>query len=252
MKNIFYLMIGVALLMVSCQKIDNWDEPGSRLYGNVIDTYTGTNLAMDQNDWQIRIIDRDWEKKNNSVSQFQSLAVMKDGVYNNSKLFPSTYDMIPYDGPFWPVDTVKGVVLEKETQQDFKVTPYLQVLNFTATLTGTSLTLNCTVKAPLLMNGTVALPNLYEVKPFLSLTTFCGNSNYINIAEYNNLRKQINRTWAAELANLKLPANSDAISYTMGPLPVKSGYTYYVRVGANVNALSRRYNYSPIVKVVVP
>jgi hypothetical protein len=153
MKNIFYLMIGVALLMASCQKIDNWDAPASRLYGNVIDTYTGTNLAMDQNDWQIRIIDRDWEKKNNSVAQYQSLAVMKDGVYNNSKLFPSTYDMIPYDGPFWPVDTVKGVVLEKEKQQDFKVTPYLQLLNFTATLTGTSLSLTCTVKAPASCSG---------------------------------------------------------------------------------------------------
>lgn len=250
MKNIFYLVFGAALLLLaSCQKIDNWDEPGARLYGNVIDTYTGKNLLMDNNDWQIRIIDRTWEKMNpGTVAQYQTLAVMQDGAYNNSKLFSATYDMLPYDGPFWPVDTVRGVVLDKETKQDFKVTPYLQVTDLTTSLVGTGLTLTCTVKAPII----TGLPNLYEVKPFLSLTTFCGNSNYINIAEYNNLRKQINRTWAAELINLKLPATNDAISYTMGPLPVKSGYTYYVRVGANVNALSRRYNYSPIVKVVVP
>ena len=244
MKNIFYLIFGAALLaLASCQKIDNWDAPGSRLYGNVIDTYTGKNLAMDQNDWQIRIIDRTWEKMHpGTVAQYQTLAVMKDGVYNNNRLFSGTYDMLPYDGPFWPVDTVKGVVLDKETQQDFKVTPYLQVSNINATLVGNNLTLTCNVKAPII----TGLPNFYEVKPFLSLTTFCGNSNYINIAEYNNLRKSINKSWAAEVGT------ADNKDYTIGPLPVKSGYTYYVRVGANVNALSRRYNYSPIVKVVVP
>lgn len=244
MKNILYLMLGATLLfLASCQKIDNWDAPGARLYGKVIDSYTNENLVMDQNDWQIRIWDKTWEIENpGTVAQFQSLAVMMDGVYNHSKLFPGTYNMLPYDGPFWPVDTVRGVVLEKETQQDFKVTPYLQVLNFTATLSGTNLTLNCTVKAPII----TGLPNLYEVKGFLSLTTFCGNSNYINIGEYNNLRKQINKTWAAEVGT------ADSKNYSLGPFPVKSGYTYYVRIGANVNALSRRYNYSPIVKVVVP
>jgi hypothetical protein len=199
---------------------------------------------MDQNDWQIRIWDKTWEEKNpGTVAQYQSLAVMRDGVYNNSKLFPGTYYMLPYDGPFWPVvDTVKNVVLESETQQNFKVTPYLQILNFNATLNGTNLTLTCTVKAPII----TGLPNLYEVKGFLSLTTFCGNSNYINIGDYNNLRKQINKTWAAEVGT----ANSK--DYTLGPYVVKPGYTYYVRIGANVNALSRRYNYSPIIKVVVP
>ena len=243
MKNILYFLSGAALLfLASCQKIDNWDEPNARLYGNVIDSYTGQNLMMDQNDWQIRIIDRTWEEKNGTVAQYQNLAVQKDGVYNNSKLFPGTYDMIPYDGPFWPVDTVKGVILKDETKQDFTVTPYLQVLNFKATLSGTNLTLSCTVKAPVI----TGLPNFYEVKGFLSLTTFCGNSNYINIGDYNNLRKSINKTWAAEVGT------GDSKDYTLGPYPVKSGYTYYVRIGANVNALSRRYNYSPIVKVVVP
>jgi hypothetical protein len=244
MKNILYLMLGATLLfLASCQKIDNWDAPGARLYGNVIDSYTGTNLAMDQNDWQIRIWDKTWETKNpGTVAQYQSLAVMMDGSYNNTKLFSGTYYMLPYDGPFWPVDTVRGVVLEKETQQDFTVTPYLQVLNFNATLSDTLLTLTCTVKAPVI----TGLPNFYEVKGFLSLTTFCGNANYINFGDYNNLRKQINKTWAAEVG----AANSK--DYTLGPYKLKRHYTYYVRIGANVNALSRRYNYSPILKVVVP
>jgi hypothetical protein len=170
--------------------------------------------------------------------------------------------MLPYDGPFWPVDTVKAVVLNKETQQDFKVTPYLQVLDAAVTVGGTALaptlTFTCNVKAPVV----TGLPNLYEVRPFLSLTTFCGNSNNISIAEYTtsqsstsataSARRSINRTWAAELTARALPANSEKIPYTMGPLPVKPGYTYYVRLGANVNALSRKFNYSPIIKVVVP
>ena len=83
--------------------------------------------------------------------------------------------------------------------------------------------------------------------PFLSLTTFCGNSNYINIGEYTNKKIQIRKSWASAVGT-----SDTSGTYTIGPLPVKAGYTYYVRVGANVNALSRRYNYSPIVKVVVP
>ena len=107
MKNILYLIFGATLLMLaSCQKIDNWDAPNARIYGNVIDSYTGENLVMDNNDWQIRIWDKTWEEMNpGTVAQYQSLAVMRDGVYNNTKLFPGTYNMLPYDGPFWPADT---------------------------------------------------------------------------------------------------------------------------------------------------
>lgn len=247
MKKIFYLVIGAAMLsLASCVKIDNWAAPGSQFSGNVIDSYTGQNLVIDQNDWSIRIWEKTWTA---SVAQYQSIPIKADGTYNNTKLFPGTYDMLAYGGPFWPCDTIKGVVLGTSTQQDFTVTPYLQVLNFTATLTGTSLTLTCNLKAP----RVTGLKDLYDVKAFLSLTTFCGNSNYINIAEYNNLRKQINRSWAAELAAQTPPLTGDTgPTYSIGPLPVKSGYTYYVRVGASVNDANRKYNYSPIVQVVVP
>ncbi len=91
------------------------------------------------------------------------------------------------------------------------------------------------------------LPNLVEIKPFLSLNQFCGATNYINVAEYNDKRKQINRSWTDEVGDGE---TSDV--YSIGPLPVKAGYTYYVRLGANVNDANRKYNYTEIIKIDVP
>jgi hypothetical protein len=234
-------MMGAALLcLASCLGIDNWDAPDAHFYGRVIDAYTGENLLSSQNDWSIRIWERTWTE---GEPNYQSLSVKQDGSYNNTKLFAGTYDMLPYGGPFWPCDTVKNVALKKSHEQDFTVTPYLQVLDFNATLNGTELTLTCRLKAP----RRDGLPDLYEIKPFLSLTTFCGNSNYINIAEYNDKRIQVNKSWQAEVGD-----KDTSNPYTIGPLPVKSGYTYYVRIGAAVNDANRKHNYSGIVKVTVP
>jgi hypothetical protein len=222
--------------------IDNWDEPDARFHGRIIDAYTGENLMTSQDEWSIRIWETSWK---DGIPNYQSLSVMQDGSYNNTKLFAATYDMLPYGGPFWPCDTVKNVVLKKTVEQDFTVTPYLQVIDFKTSLNGTNLILSCRLKAPR-RNG---LPDLFEIKPFISLTSFCGNGNnsYININEYNNKRIQINKSWEAEVGDADTSG-----TYNVGPLPVKSGYTYYVRLGAAVNDANRKYNYSPIVKVTVP
>ncbi len=226
--------------VTSCLKIDNWAEPDVRVHGRVIDSYTGENLLSSQGDWGIRIWEKTWTE---SVANPQSLSVKQDGSYNNSKLFAGTYDMLPYGGPFWPVDTVKGVVLNGNTEQDFTVTPYLRLTDFEVSLNGLRLTLKCRLNAPI----RTGLPNLVEVKPFLSLNTFSGATNYIDIPEYNNQRRQINKSWQEEVGD----AETSGV-YTIGPLPVKAGYTYYVRLGANVNDANRKYNYTEIIKVEVP
>ena len=243
MKKITYILFGMTLLgLSSCYKKDNWAAPDARVYGNIIDFYTKKALLTSQNDWTIRIWERSWTA---SVPVNQNIPVKQDGTYNNNKLFAGTYDMLPYGGPFWPVvDTAKNVVYTKDgVQQDFTVTPYLQVVDLTTSVVGTDLTLTCHLKAP----KRTGLPNIVEVKPFISLTDFVGESNYINIAEYNNKRIQINKSWNTENGDV-----DTSKLYTIGPLPLKSGYTYNVRVGANVNDAYRKYNYSEIKQVVVP
>ena len=243
MKKITYIVLGMTLLgFSSCFKKDNWAEPEARIYGNVIDFYTKKPLLTSQNDWSIRIWERSWTE---STPINQNIPIKQDGSYNNSKLFAGTYDMLPFGGAFWPTtDTVKNVAFSANSAaQDFVVTPYLQVVDLTTTLSGTNLTLTCRLKAP----KRVGLPNMVEVKPYLSLTEFVGESNYINIGEYNNRRIQINKSWIDENGDVETSK-----LYTIGPLPVKSGYTYNVRVGANVNDANRKYNYSEIKEVVVP
>jgi len=270
MKKIVYLLFGIALLsLASCMGIDNWQEPDCTFYGTVIDSYTGQPLLASQNDWQIRIWERTWTGHEGGATTQQDLPIKQDGTYQNTKLFAGTYDMLPYDGPFWPVDTVKKVVLKGSVKQDFTVTPYLQIIDFKATL-GTydfgtpsapkirpSITFTCKLKAP----KRTGLPNLRYIQAFLSRTTFCGNgqNSRIDIGEYNSGpdgsrgRIDINRSWAAEMTANGLDPNGDTSKqYTIGPLPVNSQYTYYVRVGASTNVGSSRFNYSPIVKVEVP
>jgi len=243
MKKILYIVLSVLLMSVTaCMEVDNWGEPDAAVHGRVIDAYTGENLLTSQGDWGIRIWERTWKE---SVPTSQSLTVKQDGSYNNSKLFAGTYDMLPYGGPFWPVDTIKNVAFNGTTEQDITVTPYLILNGFEVSRNGLKLTLRCQLKAPI-RDG---LPNLVEIKPFLSLNPFCGagTSSFIDLPEYNNQRKQINKSWMEEVGDIEA-----SNFYTIGPLPVKPGYTYYVRLGANVNDANRKYNYTEIIKVEVP
>jgi len=243
MKKITYIVLGMTLLgFSSCFKKDNWVEPDARISGNVIDIYSKKPLLTSQNDWSVRIWERSWTE---STPINQNIPIKQDGSYNNIKLFAGTYDILPVGGAFWPsTDTAKNVAVSANSApQDFVVTPYLQVVELTTALSGTNLTMTCRLKAP----KRVGLPNLSEIKPFISLTEFVGESNYININEYNSKRINPNKSWIDENGDVELSK-----LYTIGPLPLKSGYTYNVRIGAKVNDTFGKYNYSEIKEVIVP
>jgi len=283
MKKILFLVFGVALLgLSSCFELDNWAEPSSTWEGTVIDSYTNKPILSSQNDWQIRIWERSWKGQEKGATAAQDLRIKQDGTYKNTSLFDGTYDMILYNGPHWLVDTIKGLELKKNLKYDITVTPYVQVVDFKPELyqgeeivsgkpTGKmldSIKVTFRVRAPLLVNDKgLALPQLYEVRAFLSLTDFCGagTDSSIGVSEYtqvltinNNLNEakgfvvrpaiNANFTWAKLLEE----SSDNTTQVITLSSRVKSGYTYSVRVGAAVNDSYKKYCYSPILKVTVP
>ena len=287
MKKIFYLFSVIALLsLLSCYPIDNWEQPSCAITGTVYDSYTGKPLLASQNEWVFRAWERSWSEIEGGAPSggYNTLRIKQDGTYKNTKMFPGTFDILPYDGPFWVSDTIKGVELKskKTTELDFTVTPYLVIDGFTyqhATMPedrggGPGLYIKFKVKAPMLTNGDRTLGQLREVRVFLSLTPYCGygSNSYISIPDYNDNNKgriDVNQNWSnilngtykyAQLTYMGgLSANDNKADpdLHLSPefdllVPVKKGYVYNVRVGANTTVSSNRYNYSPIQNIVIP
>ena len=103
-------MFGAALTsLTSCMEIDNFDEPEAKISGKLIDATTGELYQTDQDDVHIRI----WEMSYSLNPSPQDLSVKADGTYNREHLFAGTYDMVPFDGSWWPCDTVRNVKIGK-------------------------------------------------------------------------------------------------------------------------------------------
>ena len=286
MKNIFCLFLGIVILSLSsCFKIDNWDEPDCTFYGTVYDSYTGEPLLASQDDWQIKIWERTWKGHPGGATASQDLRIKQDGTYQNTKLFAGTYDMLPDDGPFWIADTTKSVVLKGKIKQDFTVTPYMIIDDFTCEMKELprkitemhlppeyGLWVKWRVRAPLLIKEGREIPNLRDIKLFLSLSTFCGqgSNSRISLSMYDNdgrlafsgddgkwsniIHSKFEQNGAME-GYLKADQNTgndvDTSPEYDRVVKVKAGYTYFMRVGACTTTGSNRYNYSKIKRLVV-
>ncbi len=236
------IIFSVALMAASCMGIDNFDEPSSRFHGTVYDSETKEPILQDQGHTRVRIWERSFKN-----AESQEIPIKQDGTYNNNKLFPGTYHMLPL-GAWWPCDTLRNVPLGSSTKQDFEVTPYLRVIDMETSLEGTSLTVSCRLQAPV----TDGLPNIQDCRVFVSLNQFCGADHKLD--QYNT---NTYRIIASPTAWNTLPKDADGATArltTATALPLKAGYTYFVRVGATVkdDSQGNKYNYSEIKMITVP
>lgn len=242
MKRLHIILALTLLFATSCMETDNYDGPDARVCGKVIDKTTGENIIAEQGGFAIRV----WEKSWSDQPVPQDLQVKQDGTYNDSKMFSGTYDMLPNNGPFWPADTIKAVNIKGTVEQNFEVIPYLHVADVTSRLEGSLLYMSCRLQAPV----TEGLPMVKEIRPFVSLTQYCGVNNRINEYFKDEFRVVINQNWWDGVGDMATGEGYQ--TYNLPPLTLKSGRTYYVRIGANVQSPSEAYNYSPVIEVKVP
>lgn len=257
MKKIIYYIIALTLTtcMVSCMEIDNFDQPEASIRGRIIDSTTGENYLTDQGDVHIRI----WEKSYSDNPNPQDLAVKMDGTYTRLHLFAGTYDMLPYDGSWWPCDTVFDVPIgnKNNATMEFKVTPYLKIKDFKCNLKvaeADPITGNVAAMDTIVMSGrlfapiTKDLPQVLEVRPFLNNNQYCGASNHIDYYYSDAYKINLRKNWE-KLGDMETGEGNTTYELK---LPVKPGYTYWCRMGANVKDTNQKFNYSEIVKIEVP
>jgi hypothetical protein len=249
MKKIIYsLLIGaLALPAVSCMEVDNWDAPEARFSGRIIDKNTGKPILADQGEYKVRLYEMSFSTNPDPFD----IPVKQDGTFNNHRIFAGTYDVI-LEGAWWPRERFTGIgVGNKGTDRDFEVVPYYTVADedFTATVDTSDpenpvLTVSCRVGISI---EDETPPDIAEIRPMLSLNQFCGAGNCIGQYNTNTYRIKGMTSWNA------LEKDADGKSSALSTsIPVKAGYTYFVRVGVRVNTTPAYHNYSKIIEVNVP
>ena len=248
-KFINCLLIGSSLLMASCMGVDNFDAPDAHFTGRIIDVTTGNNILTSQTECRVRI----WKKSFSENPVYQDIPVKQDGTFNNTKLFNGTYDVLP-EGAWWPIETER-VGIGGKVSHDFEVTPYLKLFDFKAELVDNndSLAISCRMDVPI----AEGLPQILEVRPYLSLNQFCGATQcidyYVNMGNGSNpdiankYARKLMKNW--EMIPKLEDGKSEVYSFKVD---VKPGYIYFVRCGAKVKDNLQKCNYTEIKKIEVP
>lgn len=235
-KMMSRILLGVILLTsAACTKIDNYEGPNASFEGRLIDVATGENFQTMSGNIQVRLLQVSWS----ATPAPQEIPSKIDGTFKDTKLFSGTYKVIPVGGAFWPVLDTAEVKIAKGSTQNFELTPYLVINNFTHSLDGTTLKLNFDIDAPI----GAGLPTIIEIQPYVNTTKMVGPG--ASIFDYSDARKVVvNKEW------INMAPADKSIELSVPELA--AGRTFYVRVGVRVNDSFKSSNLSQIIEVKVP
>lgn len=268
MKKIIYsfLFLGLLFGLGSC-KPDNYLEPRETIRGKILDAATGEAVLTDQGSEGIRVRLRELSWKETSTPDNFDFWCMKEGMYQNTKIFAGTYN-IRVNGAFIPLlrlnqrgDTIanetKTVEIRGVKEVDFQVQPFLKV-EWVGKPTVSNGVINATVKvtravSPADFRAKIEPMGNYN-NDFLNVTDIqfmVGETPYVGYrSSYNDgRRKEYLYSGNSFEALLGTPI---AITHNG---TIQSGRTVFIRAAARINYATegiRRWNYNEAIRVDVP
>lgn len=267
MKTIFYsLLFSLAVVSFNSCKIDNYAEPQETLKGRVVDAATGELVLTDQGSEGTRIRLRELSWKETKVPDNFDFNSMKEGIFQNTKVFTGRYN-VRIDGAFIPLvrttsagDTIKDeskyIDINGITEVEFKVQPFLK-LEWIGTPTISNGKITAVVKvtravSPADFKAKIEPMGGYNDN-FLNVTDlrlFVSQVPYVGYREWDNrYTTQINYSGNAFDALLGTPITIT----TTGVIP--AGRTVFIRAAARINYATenvKRHNYNVAVRIAIP
>jgi len=267
MKRIFYsLLFLFAVVSFNSCKIDNYAEPQETLKGLVVDAATGELVLTDQGSEGTRIRLRELSWKETKVPDNFDFNCMKEGIFQNTKVFTGHYN-VRIDGAFIPLvrTTIAGDTIMDEskyidingiTEVEFKVQPFLKL-----EWIGTPTVSNGKVTAVVKVTRAVSPADFKaKIEPmggyndnFLNVTDlrlFVSQVPYVGYREWDNrYTTQINYSGNAFEALLGTPITIT----TTGVIP--AGRTVFIRAAARINYATeniKRHNYNEAKRIDIP
>jgi hypothetical protein len=274
MKKCYISLISIfiiAFMLASCElfQMDNYDEPTETLKGEIIDAATGERVLTDQTASGIRVRLRELSWTATEVPGNQDILCMKEGEYQNSKLFAGHYN-VRVDGPFVPLVrlSAQGDTLVDEskyidikggvTTLNFEVQPFLKVEWVDKPVVNSDSTITVRIRVT---RGIGAEEFREKIEPmggynanFLQVSDirlFVGMVAYIGDSQSDNRYTPASMTYSG---NTFEPLLGETITLTsIGRIP--AGRTVFVRAAARVRYTTEgvsRYNYNEAIRVDIP
>lgn len=229
MKNIKgYLWLFASMLICYSCELDNYDGPDSSISGGIYDVDTKELVPQDiVSGTIIEYIEDGYENP-----EIQSMVVQVDGTYRNDLMFANKYSIEPVRGNFVPVGS-QEIKVKGNTVLNFTVQPYIRIKNAKIEKQGNKIV--ATFNLEQTTEDKVKKIGLY-VHPEPAVGEFLRQ---VAIEKTLDAVTQADTLYTLEI---DIDANSSTL---------KTGQSYYFRIGALVNVAEKKSNYTEAIRITI-
>ncbi|MCF0054091.1 DUF3823 domain-containing protein [Dyadobacter sp. LJ53] len=209
-------------------KIDNYPAPDAQLYGTFLDIETNEPVEQDIiRGSTIEFIEHGYASQTKQV-----MIVKNDGTYRNNLIFANQYTITPVRGNFVPAEP-QEVTVAGETKLDFKVQPYIRVKDAKIEKSGSKVVATFKIQQTVINNvrkiGLYAHPEPSVGEP---MRTVLSETEINGATDPNKVYK----------LEIDIPSNSNNL---------KTGSSYFFRIGAIIDAPESKFNYAKAVRIAL-